>query len=121
VSRLQDGQLYLQSFPPHEEHPEAKAAAKGQRFNKKTQDRIAQRAKSAGITVDWALAEQVVNAAKGVAVPVLAPNAGLDAFLASARLVENRLPDGSNWDGSDRPVPIRDAAAAPAVASTRGQ
>ncbi len=121
VSRLQDGQLYLQSFPPHEEHPEAKAAAKGQRFNKKTQDRIAQRAKAAGSTVDWALAEQVVNAAKGVAVPVLAPNAGLDAFLAGARLVENRLPDGSNWDGSDRPVPIRDAAAAPAVASTGRQ
>jgi L,D-transpeptidase ErfK/SrfK len=121
VSRLQDGQLYLQSFPPHEEHPEAKAAAKGQRFNKKTQDRIAHRAKTAGTAVDWALAEQVVNAAKGIAVPVLAPNAGLDAFLAGARLVENRLPDGSNWDGSDRPVPIRDAAAAPAVASTRGQ
>jgi L,D-transpeptidase ErfK/SrfK len=121
LSRLQDGQLYLQSFPPHEEHPEAKAAAKGQRFNKKTQDRIAQRAKAAGAAVDWALAEQVVNAAKGIAVPVATPNAGLDAFLAQARLVENRLPDGSNWDGSDRPVPIRDAAAAPAVASTRGQ
>jgi L,D-transpeptidase ErfK/SrfK len=123
LSRLQDGQLYLQSFPPHEEHPEAKSAAKGQRFNKKTQDRIAQRVKAAGAggTVDWTLAEQVVNAAKGIAVPVFAPNAGLDAFLAGARLVENRLPDGSNWDGSDRPVPVRDAVAAPAVASSRRQ
>jgi len=121
VSRLHDGQLYLQSFPPHEEHPEAKAAAKGQRFNKKTQDRIAQRAKSAGTTVDWTLAEQVVNAAKGIAVPVSAPNPGLETFLAGARLVENRLPDGSNWDGSDRPVPVREAVAAPAVASNRGQ
>jgi L,D-transpeptidase ErfK/SrfK len=125
VSRLQDGQLYLQSFPPHEEHPEAKAAAKGQRFGKKTQDRIAHRAKAVGADVDWSLAEQVVNAAKGIAVPVTAPNAGFDAFLATARLVENRLPDDSNWDGSDRPVPIRDAVAAPAVtapvASSRGQ
>jgi hypothetical protein len=117
--------LYLQSFPPHEEHPEAKAAAKGQRFGKKTQDRIAHRAKAVGADVDWSLAEQVVNAAKGIAVPVTAPNAGFDAFLATARLVENRLPDDSNWDGSDRPVPIRDAVAAPAVtapvASSRGQ
>jgi L,D-transpeptidase ErfK/SrfK len=124
LSRVQDGQLYLQSFPPHEEHPDAKAAAKGQRFGKKTQERIERRAKTAAVNVDWALAEQVVNAAKGIAVPVTAPGTGLDAFLAGARLVENRLPEGSNWDGSDRPVPIRDAVEPPAtaapVASARG-
>ncbi len=99
--------------------PEAKAAAKGQRFNKKVQDKMAQRAKLAAVTVDWALVEQVVNAAKGVAVPVSQPTVGLDQFLASALLVENRIPDGATWDGSDRPVPIRDEAAvvAPVAAS----
>ena len=117
--KVQDGQFYVQSFPPHEEHPEAKAAAKGQRFNKKVQDKMAQRAKLAAVTVDWALVEQVVNAAKGVAVPVSQPTVGLDQFLASALLVENRIPDGATWDGSDRPVPIRDEAAvvAPVAAS----
>jgi hypothetical protein len=80
---------------------------------------MAQRAKPAAVTIDWALAEQVVNASKGVAVPVSLPAAGLDQFLASARLVENRIPSGATWDGSDRPVPIHEAAAtaAPAVAS----
>jgi L,D-transpeptidase ErfK/SrfK len=117
--KVQDGQFYVQSFPPHEEHPEAKAAAKGQRFNKKVQEKMAQRAKPAAITVDWTLVEQVVNAAKGVAVPVSQPAVGLDQFLASALLVENRIPAGATWDGSDRPVPIRDeaAAAAPVAAS----
>jgi L,D-transpeptidase ErfK/SrfK len=117
--KAQDGQFYVQSFPPHEEHPEAKAAAKGQRFNKKVQEKMEQRAKSATVTLDWALAEQVVNASKGVAVPVSQPAVGLDEHLASALLVANRIPEGANWDGSDRPVPIRAEAvvADPVVAS----
>jgi L,D-transpeptidase ErfK/SrfK len=103
----QDGQFYVQSFPPHEEHPEAKAAAKGQRFTKKVQAKMTQRANAAAVAVDWTLAEQVVNASKGVAIPVALPAAGVEPFLASALLVANRIPDGANWDGSDRPVPIR--------------
>ena len=104
---VQDGQFYVQSFPPHEEHPEAKAAAKGQRFTKKVQAKMTQRAGAAAIAVDWTLTEQVVNASKGVAIPVAQPAAGVEPFLASALLVANRIPDGANWDGSDRPVPIR--------------
>src|SRR5512145_786542 len=42
--RVQDGRLYVQSFPPHEEHPEAKAAQKGLRFTKALQAKMAQRA-----------------------------------------------------------------------------
>ena len=113
--KVQDGQFFVQSFPPHEEHPEAKAAAKGQRFTKRVQEKMAQRAKAATVEVDWTLAEQVVNASKGVAVPVSQPTVGLEPFLASALLVENKLPAGANWDGSDRPVPIR--ATSPAVAA----
>jgi L,D-transpeptidase ErfK/SrfK len=115
---LQDGRLYVQSFPPHEEHPEAKAAAKGQRFGKKLQDKMTQSAKQAGLQVDWALVQGVVNGAQGIAVPVSQPAAGVDALVASARLVANRLPAGSTWDGSDRPVPIRDELTAPVAASS---
>ncbi|MDH5175828.1 MAG: L,D-transpeptidase family protein [Gammaproteobacteria bacterium] len=117
--KVQDGQFYVQSFPPHEEHPESKLAAKGQRFTKKVQDKMAQRAKAVGVEVDWTLAEQVVNGSKGVAVPVSQPAVGFEPFVATARLVENRIPAGATWDGSDRPVPIREAAnaAAPVAAS----
>jgi L,D-transpeptidase ErfK/SrfK len=105
--RIQDGRLYVQSFPPHEEHPEAKAAAKGQRFTKQLRTKMAQRAEQAGFTLDWAAVEQVVNAAQGVAVPVSDPSFALDTYLASARLVENAIPADATWDGTDRPVPIR--------------
>jgi L,D-transpeptidase ErfK/SrfK len=117
--KVQDGQLYVQSFPPHEEHPEAKAAAKGQRFNKKVQERMSHRAKPAALAIEWPLAEQVVNASQGIAVPVSQPAAGFEQFVGGALLVENRIPSGANWDGSDRPVPVRSAAtdAAPVAAN----
>jgi L,D-transpeptidase ErfK/SrfK len=115
--KAQDGQFYVQSYPPHEEHPEAKAAAKGKRFNKKMQDRMTQRAKPSGVTLDWPLVEQVVNASQGITVPVSQPATAVEQFLASARLVENRIPTDATWDGSDRPVPIRDAAVSPVAAA----
>jgi L,D-transpeptidase ErfK/SrfK len=118
--RVQDGRLYVQSFPPHEEHPEAKAAAKGQRFNAKLKERIARRATEAGLSVDWALAEQVVNGAQGIAAPVAGEGArDLAALVADARLVTNSIPEGATWDGSDRRVPIRDATAANAPPESR--
>lgn len=118
--KVQDGQFYVQSFPPHEEHPESKLAAKGQRFTKKVQDKMAQRAKAAGVEVDWALAEQVVNGSKGVAVPVTQPAVGFEPFVATALLVENLIPTGATWDGSDRPVPVREAAVAPTPVAASG-
>ena len=122
VIGTQDGRLYVQSFPPHEEHPEAKAAQKGLRFTKALQTKMAQGASQAGMQVDWTLVEQVVNAANGIAMPVSQPAFGVDAYLASALLVENTIPDGANWDGTDRPVPIRSNPITPApVAAADGQ
>jgi L,D-transpeptidase ErfK/SrfK len=120
LHRIQDGRLYVQSFPPHEEHPEAKAAAKGQRFNKQLQAGMAQRAKQADLQVDWTLVEQVVNGAQGIAVPVSQPAFGLDTFVASALLVENAIPDDANWDGTERPVPIRSNPVSPAPVVAAG-
>jgi hypothetical protein len=78
--------------------------------------------KPAAVTVDWALVEQVVNAAKGVAVPVSQPAVGLDQFLASARLVENRIPAGATWDAGvaavARPAAETSSADMPALMPT---
>jgi L,D-transpeptidase ErfK/SrfK len=118
--RVQDGRMYVQSFPPHEEHPEAKAAAKGERFSKQLRQKMAQRAEQSGLVLEWPLVEAIVNGAQGIAVPVSQPAFALDTYLAAARLVENALPDGSTWDGSDRPIPIRSNPLDP-VASTDGK
>jgi L,D-transpeptidase ErfK/SrfK len=105
VYRWQGDSLYVQSYPPHEDHPEAAKAAMGSRFNKALADKMWQRAKPHAGTVDLKLAEQVVNDARGVAVPVSRSGVTYDGFVAGGRLVENRIPAGATWDGSDNPVP----------------
>ena len=42
---------------------------------------------------------------RGVAVPVSRRGLTLERYVASARLVENALPDGANWDGRDGETP----------------
>lgn len=106
ASGWQDGVLYVQSYPPHEEHPEAKRAQQGKRYTPQLESRLLAQAKQRSATVNVALAEQVINAGRGVAVPVSQEGYSYEAHLASALLVENRIPDGATWDGSDRPIPI---------------
>jgi L,D-transpeptidase ErfK/SrfK len=116
--KWQDDSLYVQSYPPHEEHPEAKKAAKGQRFDKSVSGKMFQVLKPHTATADWGLVEKVVNDARGVAVPVSRPGVTFETYISSARLVENRIPAGSNWDGTDNPVPVARATQPVARSST---
>jgi L,D-transpeptidase ErfK/SrfK len=109
VYRWHGDSLYVQSYPPHEEHPEAAKAAKGTRFDKSVSGKMWQLVKPHNGTADWKLAEQVVNDARGVAVPVSRTGVTFDSFIASARLVANTIPAGANWDGTDNPVPTAHA------------
>jgi len=109
--------LYVQSFPPHEEDEDDVKAQKREPLNKTTADKMWQKAKQHGGMIDVALTEQVVNDARGVAVPVSRRGVTLESLVAGARLVENTLPAGSNWDGrdaeesDDSPKPVADTGA----------
>ena len=52
--------------------------------------------------IDWASVAAVTQAPRRVPVPVTGAGKGtVDAVLASAAQVQNRIPDGANWDGTD--------------------
>jgi L,D-transpeptidase ErfK/SrfK len=113
--RWQGDSLYVQSYPPHES-PSAATAAAGDEvdevagpasvpFDDPLSSQIWQAAKPHGAPVNWILTEQVVTQARGVAVPVSRRGLTLERYVASARLVENALPDGANWDGRDGETP----------------
>ena len=97
--------LYVQSYPLLEEQRKdaAGAAAGGHHptLNAKVSDRMWQRVKPHGGAIDWTLTREVVNDARGVAVPVSRRGVTYQGYLSSARLVDNALPAGSNWDGED--------------------
>jgi L,D-transpeptidase ErfK/SrfK len=114
--RWQGDSLYVQSYPPHESPGAATTTAGDDEvaevagpasvpFDDPLSSEIWQAAKPHGVPVNWVLTEQVVTQARGVAVPVSRRGLTLERYYASARLVENALPDGANWDGRDGEAP----------------
>jgi hypothetical protein len=49
--------------------------------------------------IDWDEVAALAHAPRGIPVPITGERDGVDAVLAEARKVENKLPTGSNWDG----------------------
>ncbi len=115
VYRWHGDSLYVQAYPPHEEDGKAARDQKQALLNAAISDKMWQRVKQHGGAIDWPLTEQVVKEASGVAVPVSRRGVTLQSIVDSARLVENTLPAGSNWDGRD---PDEDEEAAKPVADT---
>ena len=111
VYRWQRDALYLQAYPPHEELLEAKTKKKRPKAGEPPEphthldDALKAKMQKAvephGATIDWALVEQVISEARGVAVPVTRTGLTYEAFLAKGRLVQNTLPPGANWDGRE--------------------
>ncbi|MGH8175130.1 MAG: L,D-transpeptidase family protein [Steroidobacter sp.] len=93
--------LYVQAFPVMEdderEHPKAANAL----LNAAISDEMWQKVKEHGAAVDLELVSALVAQPRGVATPVSKPRLTLDAFIASSRHVENRVPEGANWNGKD--------------------
>jgi L,D-transpeptidase ErfK/SrfK len=56
---------------------------------------------SDGPAIDWQSVAAVVSAPRGVPVPVLGAGGSVDDELTAAPLVQNRIPEGANWDGTD--------------------
>lgn len=95
------GALYVQAFPILEdderEHPKAADAV----LNAAISDQMWEQVKEHGAVVDLALVDQLVTKPRGIAMPVSQQKLTLDSYLAAARHVENRVPHGANWNGSD--------------------
>jgi hypothetical protein len=91
----------VQSYPPFEDHEHDADQAKLALLEELRDERTLQRLADAGGAIDPALTEQVIDEVRGIAVPVTVAGLTYDAFLASARLVENAVPVGSTWDGRD--------------------
>ena len=99
--RWQDDRLYVQSYPPFEDHDHDADRAKGALLEELEDERTLQRLADAGGAVDPLLIEQLIDEGRGVAVPVTVAGQSYYAFLASARRVENAVPVGSNRHGHD--------------------
>ena len=117
--RWQGNSLYVQSYPPIVPGKDDSETPPPVEFDAAVSNAIWQVAKQQGGSVDSKLTEQVVTQARGITVPVSRRGLTLESYLESARLVENVVPEGSNWDGSDEPAP-GDAVKPVVDSGTRG-
>jgi L,D-transpeptidase ErfK/SrfK len=119
-----DDALYVQAFPVMEdderEHPSAAEAL----LNAAISDEMWLKIREHGAAVDLELINALVAAPRGLAIPVSKRDVAVEAYLASSRHVENRLPEGANWDGNEELLvsaeeyeALRNGAPKPASAS----
>jgi L,D-transpeptidase ErfK/SrfK len=98
-------QLHLQAFGVLEDDPRDWKRAQKKLISKSLAARIQKDLKKRGEEVNWELVLTLAHDPRGVPVPITRPDVTLDSVVATAMKVENRVPDGSNWDGvSDLPV-----------------
>jgi L,D-transpeptidase ErfK/SrfK len=93
--------MYLQAFPVLEddtrEHPSGADAV----LKAGITDEMWQRAKAHNSVVDLALVDALVAKPRGIALPVSKRGVTLEKYLYASRHVENRLPEGANWNGKE--------------------
>lgn len=98
----QDDALYVQAFPVLEdderEHPTAAEAL----LNAAISDAMWQQVKEHNAVIDLELVNEIVANPRGIAIPVSKSGVTLDGVLMAARHVENKLPEGATWDGSEQ-------------------
>ncbi|HWK50990.1 MAG TPA: L,D-transpeptidase family protein, partial [Steroidobacter sp.] len=90
--------MYVQVFPVLEdderEHPKGAEELLTAGIN----DKLSQKLQQHGAAVDLELLNQIIAQPRGIAMPVSRRNVTVETYLANARHVENRVPQGANWN-----------------------
>jgi L,D-transpeptidase ErfK/SrfK len=94
-----DNELYLQVFGVLEDDPRDWKNAQKKLLSKDLAARIQKELAAHGEQLNWDTVSHLAHDPRGIPVSVSRADATLEQALASARKVENRLPDGANWDG----------------------
>ena len=96
-----DGHLYLQAYTVFEDDTRNWSKAHKSLLMKSMTPQLQKRLKEAGTEIDWEAVTQVVKTPRGLAVPVSVSAGTVEQVVAAAPVVQNRIPEGSNWDGAD--------------------
>jgi L,D-transpeptidase ErfK/SrfK len=100
----QDGQLYMQATGPLEDDSHDGKQAQADGLPKAQQARIEKQLKRHNETLNAELVATLAHEPRGIPVSVSRADASIDDVLSSAPTVQNRVPEGSTWDGkSDLP------------------
>jgi L,D-transpeptidase ErfK/SrfK len=98
-----DGVLYMQAYAVMEDDSRDwnsnRKRLLSNLLNPKQRQKIGQRIEGQDKDIDWQRVGDLAHTPRAIAVPVTGGGEGLDEVLAKSAVVENTLPEGSNWDG----------------------
>jgi L,D-transpeptidase ErfK/SrfK len=93
--------MYVQAFPILEDDEREHPQAAEKLLNAGIKDELWQKLKQHNAAVDLELVNQIVAQPRGIAIPVSRRDTTIESYIAAARHVENRVPQGATWNGSD--------------------
>jgi L,D-transpeptidase ErfK/SrfK len=93
--------LYLQAYTVLEDDARDWTHARQQLLSKSLPVRVQKTLKDSGEQIDWQGVAAITHEPRGIPVPVMGADDAVEAVLAAAPVVENRIPDGADWDGTD--------------------
>ena len=99
-----DDQLYLQAYGVIEDDKRDWARAQPKLLSKTMTKRIQAELKSRDATVDWERVAEITKDPRGLALSVTQKDQDVTAVISAAPRVQNRVPEGGNWDGADDPA-----------------
>src|SRR5271166_6413441 len=94
-----DGTLYLQAYAVMEDDSRNWDKNRKRLLANLLQPKLRQQIESHDKDIDWQRVGDLAHSPRAVPVPVTGGGDGLEAVLAQSVVVENTLPEGSNWDG----------------------
>jgi L,D-transpeptidase ErfK/SrfK len=97
-------ELYLQAFDVLEDDKRDWKKSQPKLLSKTLTKRIQEQLKARGESVDWERVAQITHDPRGLTLSVSRKDETVEGLIAAAPRVENRIPDGGNWDGADDPA-----------------
>jgi L,D-transpeptidase ErfK/SrfK len=99
-----EGQLYLQAYTVLEDDKRDWTKSQQKLLSKTLTRRIQDELKAGNEQVNWDRVSVITMDPRGLALSVSRSDQTVNALLATAPRVQNRIPDGANWDGADDPA-----------------
>jgi L,D-transpeptidase ErfK/SrfK len=97
-------QLYLQAYDVLEDDKRDWAKSQPKLLGKTLTKRIEAELAARKEAINWARVAEIAKDPHGLALSVSKADQDVATVIAAAPKVENRVPDGANWDGADDPA-----------------
>lgn len=100
-----EGQLYMQAYDVLEDDSRDWKKTSRKLLSTSFAATLQKQLKTRNEQVNWDVVATLTHSPRGVPVPISVADGSVDQVLVSALKVQNRVPDGSTWDGkSDLPM-----------------